>query len=57
MRHVDLNQFDLNLLIALDALLTEKSVTRGCAHASQPVGDERRAGAPPPGRLSPVLIG
>ena len=28
MRHVDLNQFDLNLLVALDALLMEKSVTR-----------------------------
>jgi LysR family transcriptional regulator, nod-box dependent transcriptional activator len=28
MRGVDLNQFDLNLLVALDALLTEKSVTR-----------------------------
>ena len=37
MRHVDLNQFDLNLLIALDALLTEKSVTRAGArmHLSQ----------------------
>ena len=37
MRHVELNQFDLNLLIALDALLTEKSVTRAGArmHLSQ----------------------
>ena len=34
---MDLNQFDLNLLIALDALLTEKSVTRAGArmHLSQ----------------------
>jgi len=37
MRHVDLKQFDLNLLVALDALLTEQSVTRAGArmHLSQ----------------------
>ena len=37
MRHEDLKQFDLNLLNALDALLTEKSVTRAGArmHLSQ----------------------
>src|SRR5215470_9188357 len=37
MRGVDLNQFDLNLLVALDALLTEKGVTRAGSrmHLSQ----------------------
>ena len=29
--HINLGRFDLNLLVALDALLTERSVTRAAA--------------------------
>jgi len=62
--HINLSRFDLNLLVALDALLTDRSVTRAAARVGLRqsamshnlarlralLGDELLTPAPPSGR-------
>ena len=39
---MDFHGIDLNLLVAFDALMNERNVTRAATGGRQPAGDERR---------------